>query len=209
VRANGHNASKFFSEKHRLSFIRRHCGRFCRPPNSRRTAVNPTTVGDGHDGGPIRGRVSREPNHRVPPVLAHPYSPPAAVVGTLPDWEAAFGNVGWFLPPYIATGELSQLAAKIHSPGSLHSQDELETGLMMFYGPGSLAPMVMHRYTLAPIIRDFRDTIAEAVEAHFFGLHHIAVGGLMPVIEGAGRQLAKQRGLRLNSKGFRHACRGL
>jgi hypothetical protein len=131
----------------------------------------------------------------LPPVLAHPDSPPAILVGTLPDWEIAFGNVGWFLPPYIQTGELSQLAAKIHSRGSLYSQDELETGLMVFYGPGSLAPMVMHRYTLAPIIRDYRETIAEAVEAHFFGLNHIAVGGLMPVIEGAGRQLAKQRGL--------------
>jgi hypothetical protein len=118
-----------------------------------------------------------------------------AVVGTLQDWDRAFGNVGWFLPPYIKTRELSQLAAKIDLRGSLHSQDELETGLMMFYGPGSLAPMVIHRYTLAPIIRDFRETIAEAVEAHFFGLHHIAVGGLMPVIEGAARQLAQQRGL--------------
>jgi hypothetical protein len=122
-------------------------------------------------------------------------APPAAVVGTLQDWDKAFGNAGWFLPPYIRTGELSQLAAKIDLRGSLHSQDELETGLMMFYGAGSLAPMVMHRYPLAPIIQEFRETIAEAVEAHFFGLHHIAVGGLLPVIEGAGRQLAEQRGL--------------
>jgi hypothetical protein len=91
--------------------------------------------------------------------------PPAAVVGTLQDWDRAFGNVGWFLPPYIKTGELSQLAAKIDLRGSLHSQDELEAGLMMFYGPGSLAPMVMHRYTLAPIIRDFRETIAANSDA--------------------------------------------
>jgi hypothetical protein len=55
--------------------------------------------------------------------------------------------------------------------------------------------MVMHRYTIAPVICDYRETIAEAVEAHFFGLNHIAIGGLVPVIEGAGRRLASQRGL--------------
>jgi hypothetical protein len=120
---------------------------------------------------------------------------PVDVVGSLPQWEIAFGQVGWFLAPYIQIGHLSQLADNIHSRGSLYSQDELETGLMMFYGPSALAAMVIHRYPLVPIIRDYCETIAEAVEAHFFGLNHIAVGGLMPVIEGAGRQLAKQRGL--------------
>jgi hypothetical protein len=55
--------------------------------------------------------------------------------------------------------------------------------------------MVMHRYPIAPIIQDYRETIAEAIEAHFFGLNHVAIAGLVPVIEGAGRQLATQRGL--------------
>jgi hypothetical protein len=58
--------------------------------------------------------------------------------------------------------------------------------------------MVMHRYPMAPIIQDYRETIAEAFEAHFFGLNHVAIGGLVPVIEGAGRQLATQRGLTAN-----------
>ena len=33
------------------------------------------------------------------------------------------------------------------------------------------------------------------MELNFFGLNHIAIGGLVPVIEGAGRRLALQRGL--------------
>lgn len=59
--------------------------------------------------------------------------------------------------------------------------------------------MVMHRYPIAPVIQDYRDTIAEAIEAHFFGLNHVAIGGLLPVIEGAGRRLATVRGLIRNS----------
>lgn len=121
-------------------------------------------------------------------------------MGNLPHWEQAFSKVGWFIPPYIQMGALSKLAAEIQSRGSLYSQDALERDLMMFYGPGGLAAMVMHRYTIAPIIKDYRETIAEAVEAHFFGLNHIAIGGLVPVIEGAGRQLAKQRSLASHDK---------
>lgn len=36
-------------------------------------------------------------------------------------------------------------------------------------------------------------TISEAVAAHFLGLDHVAVAGLMPFIEGAGRKLAGSR----------------
>jgi hypothetical protein len=32
--------------------------------------------------------------------------------------------------------------------------------------------------------------------AHFSGLRHVAVGGLIPVVEGIGRELARQRGLK-------------
>jgi hypothetical protein len=121
-------------------------------------------------------------------------------VGKLPHWEQAFSQVGWFIPPYIQMGVLANIASEIHSRGSLYTQDDLERGLMMLYGPRALAAMVMHRYNIAPVIQNYRETIAEAVEAHFFGLDHIAVGGLIPVIEGAGRQLAKLRNLRLTGK---------
>jgi hypothetical protein len=49
-----------------------------------------------------------------------------------------------------------------------------------------------------PVITLFAQTISEATMAHFLGLHHVAVGGLIPVIEGAGRRLANERGLNGN-----------
>ena len=106
------------------------------------------------------------------------------IVGSLLHWEKAFNDVGWFIPPYIQMGALAKLAGEIHLRGGAYTQDDLETGLMMFYGPSGLAAMIMHRYGLAPVIKDYRETIAESVEAHFFGLNHIAIGGLVPVIEG-------------------------
>jgi hypothetical protein len=36
---------------------------------------------------------------------------------------------------------------------------------MIFYGPGGLAAMVMHRYTLAPVIKDYRDTMRAGYSA--------------------------------------------
>lgn len=83
-------------------------------------------------------------------------------------------------------------------PRRPYSQDDLERTLARLYEAEGLAAMVMHRYPIAPIIQDYRETIAEAIEAHFFGLNHVAIGGLVPVIEGAGRQLATQRGLIAN-----------
>jgi len=47
-----------------------------------------------------------------------------------------------------------------------------------------------------PIVSDYKTTIAESIEAHFLGLDHVATGGLIPVIEGAGRKLAAGRGLK-------------
>jgi len=58
-----------------------------------------------------------------------------------------------------------------------------------------MASMVLSRYPLVPVIMLFTQTISEATMAHFSGLHHIAVGGLIPVVEGAGRLLANERGL--------------
>lgn len=90
---------------------------------------------------------------------------------------------------------LSRIAAEIHARSGQFEQDKLEAMLAELYEPHGLAAMVMHRYSIAPVIKDYRETIAEAIEAHFFGLNHVAIGGLVPVIEGAGRQLASQRGL--------------
>jgi hypothetical protein len=67
--------------------------------------------------------------------------------------------------------------------------------LARVYDPERMASMVLNRYPQIPVITLFTQTIAESVLAHFSGLHHVAVGGLIPVIEGAGRRLAGERGL--------------
>jgi hypothetical protein len=45
------------------------------------------------------------------------------------------------------------------------------------------------------VVNLYQETIAEAILAHFSGLRHVAVGGLILVVEGIGRELARQRGL--------------
>lgn len=115
--------------------------------------------------------------------------------GNLPHFEKAFASVGWFIPPYASLGFLSELAGRIHKSGYQLSVDELEESLGPLYAPTSLAAMVCTRYQETPIISDYAETIAESVEAHFFGLHHVAIAGLVPVIEGAGRQLLERAGV--------------
>lgn len=51
--------------------------------------------------------------------------------------------------------------------------------------------MVSECYHSVPYIGEYSKTIAECVDAYFLGLNRIAVSGLMPVIEGAGRKLAE------------------
>lgn len=55
--------------------------------------------------------------------------------------------------------------------------------------------MVLNRYPNVPIVSEYKESIAEAVSAHFLGLGHVAVAGLIPVVEGIGRRLYEQRGL--------------
>ena len=112
---------------------------------------------------------------------------------TLHHFEQAFQSVGWFIPPYVQMGSLSQLAGKIFSSPRPMTADELEIELSQLYGPGGLAAMVLHRYPSVPTLSEYRQTISEAIEAHFLGLHHVAAMGLVPVVEGAGRRLLDSR----------------
>lgn len=119
--------------------------------------------------------------------------------GTLPHFENAFSSVGWFLPPYAAMGFLSAMAAEILRKGNEFGQGDLEKWLAHLYGADGLAAMVCSRYPITPVIAEYKETIAESIEAHFLGLHHVAVAGLVPVIEGAGRELLASRGLSCKS----------
>lgn len=116
-------------------------------------------------------------------------------INSLKHYEDAFAQVGWFIPPYISMGFLSQLAADILRSNGTFGHQELERRLEAPYDMASLASMVCNRYPIIPVISDYHVTIGESVKAHFLGLHHVAVAGLIPVIEGAGRTLLQQRGL--------------
>ncbi|WP_157222009.1 hypothetical protein [Chromobacterium haemolyticum] len=122
-------------------------------------------------------------------------------IGTLPFFETAFSSVGWFIPPYATMGFLSAMTEEINRKGKCFSQKDLEQWLAHLYGADGLAAMVCSRYPITPVIDEYKETIAESIEAHFLGLHHVAVAGLVPVIEGAGRELLTRRGL--SSEGVR------
>jgi hypothetical protein len=103
-------------------------------------------------------------------------------------------TVGWFIPPYVRLGSLGHIAKRIRDEASFN-QEDLEDELGQIYTPGVLAAMVCERYPRVPTVQHYKMTIAEAIEAHFLGLDHVAVGGLVPVIEGIGRRLVAARSL--------------
>lgn len=125
----------------------------------------------------------------------------ATPAGTLDHWGQTFHRVGWFIPPYVAMGEISQATQIIMERGDRFTQNDLEQILAIFYGEEFLARMVTNFYPLAPVISSCQGIIREAIEAHFFGLDRVAVLGLIPVVEGAGWQLAVQRGLNQRKPG--------
>jgi len=99
------------------------------------------------------------------------------------------------MPPYITVGFLNIVANAVDNNKGSFTQDDLEGLLAFVYDSERLASMVLNRYPQTPFINSFEKTILEAVHAHFYGLHHVAIGGLIPVIEGSGKQIAKARGL--------------
>jgi hypothetical protein len=104
-------------------------------------------------------------------------------------------KVGWFIPPYRPAAIMGTIASAIATLGDQYTQDQLERDLSILYQPEGLAAMVLHRYPEVPVIQEYKNTIAESVEAHFLGLDHVAVGGLIPVLEGVARRLAINRGI--------------
>lgn len=113
--------------------------------------------------------------------------------GTLEHYRGTLAGVGWFIPPYITLGYLDLVCSIAKDQGSLFSEDDLERGLAFAYSADNIAAMVTERYPITPFVQDYKIIISEAVQAHFSGLDHVAVCGLMPVIEGAARKLADDR----------------
>jgi hypothetical protein len=111
----------------------------------------------------------------------------------------ALNSIGWFVPPYVSVGLLDMVADEITQTHGQFTEDRVEQILSLIYSPDRLASMVVGRYPHIPVVDLYQETIAEAVAAHFSGLRHVAVSGLMPVVEGIGRGLALQRGLKHGS----------
>ena len=111
--------------------------------------------------------------------------------------KQAFNSVGWFIPPYVQLGFLEDVAKQINDNNVC--ERTLAPYLAQIYSPEILAAMISERYHAVPYINEYHEIIAESVEAHFLGLNHIAVSGLMPVIEGAGRKLADSRSVSVTS----------
>ena len=109
-------------------------------------------------------------------------------------YREQFNKVGWFIPPYVKIGYLGEIANEIYNNDSLN----LELLLSSIYTDEYLSSMVTSRYSIVPYICDYEEIISESIEAHFLGLHHISVSGLIPVVEGVGRKLLESKGLSEN-----------
>lgn len=106
-------------------------------------------------------------------------------------YRQIFNGAGWFIPPYVRIGYLMDIAREIIQSENFN----LEKLLSHIYTEKYLASMVLDRYPHVPHIQNYSEIIKEAVEAHFLGLDHVAVSGLIPVVEGAGRKILQEKGL--------------
>ena len=70
--------------------------------------------------------------------------------------------------------------------------------LSVAYTPINLSAMLYGRYATAQYVAEYKQIIAEAIEAHCLALGHASVLGLIPVIEGVGRKVLDSRGLQAN-----------
>ena len=109
--------------------------------------------------------------------------------------KKALNQIGWFIPPYITMGLLDKIVSSTLQPGVTFKQSDLERHLSTLYNADHLASMVCERYCRVPYVSDYKEIISESIEAHFSGLRHISVAGLMPVVEGVGRRIAKDKGV--------------
>lgn len=99
-----------------------------------------------------------------------------------------FNSVGWFIPPYVGLGLLTKLSKQIDN--KTINEENLENFLREIFSSEFLAAMVSNRYSDIPHIQDYKEIISESIKAHFLKLDHIAIIGLMPVIEGVARKIS-------------------
>ncbi|EEO01226.1 MULTISPECIES: hypothetical protein [Vibrio] len=113
----------------------------------------------------------------------------------LKEYEQVLVGAGWFIPPYVPLAQIINAAERLKHVDGSERQNILEQTLKDMYWPERLAAMSLYRYAETPVLTMYKEIISESIEAHYLGLDHIAVSGLLPVIEGAARSLAEQRGI--------------
>lgn len=114
-------------------------------------------------------------------------------MGSLDSWVVKFERIGWFIPPYVTMGQMSEiLRENVQSQAGL-GQAELEKILKKIYSPSHMAELYVDKYSKTPFIKDYLKILSDGLEAHFLGLHYAAVATLIPVVEGVSRRLADKR----------------
>lgn len=146
------------------------------------------------DADQIRAALPRD-SYIFPMAHSAPPIPPRQTTGTLDYYKTHLNSVGWFIAPYVTNEFFSRLCREITSAKASFTQVRLQSFLAVVYSPANLAPMVAERYPATPFVNDYRAMISEAVEAHFLGMDHVAIAGLLPVVEGAARKLAAARNI--------------
>jgi hypothetical protein len=105
----------------------------------------------------------------------------------------AFKRVQWFIPPYVSVKHLVRLQELIDSEPSF-DEDALEAILEDLYSVDYLAALVAVRYPEVSYVSESLPGIKDAVEAHFWGLDHLACAVLLDVLEQITRRLCLARG---------------
>jgi hypothetical protein len=72
-------------------------------------------------------------------------------------------------------GGLKRLPKPLRNQRTGYAQSKLERTLSIIYSAEALAAIVVHRYAIVPVIKQFKSTIAESIEAHFMRLDHVAI----------------------------------
>jgi len=106
--------------------------------------------------------------------------------------RAILNSVGWFIPPFVGIHTSEALSLEITRSNGTFTQHQLELALSRIYGPDRLAAMVLYKYSEVQVVQEYREIIGESVAAHFLGLGHVSVSGLMPAVEGIGLGLIQQ-----------------
>lgn len=105
----------------------------------------------------------------------------------------AFKKVDWPIPAYLAMGFLGQLAKAVHDAPQAHKLEIMRQGMVRAYDREYLAVMFLERYSNIVHVRDFVRQIDEAIKGYFSGYKYLSVTGLVPVLEGIIRKIAKQQ----------------